>query len=227
MLPAFVRFPLVCGLALLPLVAVAHPLPDIPITSTFSADGKAGIHVVVDPRCFAGDPNMAPYLLNKELAAMKPEKQAELKAQVAEFLAKIVTFHYEPAGAFKPTFALGFASVEDKPLLLPDDPVMVVGDWQASVPPGTETYQINVTRDGTFAVLFYNYVLGQKIQRFQVLFPGEESFKLSLRPLFDPTARVDDSTPPARHWSAKQIITAAVLLVAVLVVAAVRRRRVQ
>ena len=172
--------PIVALCLALPSMVEAHPLPDIPVTTKFGADGGCFIHAVVDPRCFATDPNTEPYLLNKDLEALDAKAKEALMDKVRKFLATIVTFHFIPSGEFKPEFELFFRSLEDKPLAMPEDPVMVVGECKTRVPAGANDYQIKITPKGTFAVLFFNYLQGVKLERFQVLFPGEESYKLDL-----------------------------------------------
>ena len=44
-------------------VALAHPVPDVPLRSFFDADGSAVIEIELDTRCFSDDPESEPYLL--------------------------------------------------------------------------------------------------------------------------------------------------------------------
>ena len=67
--------------ALLPVVLWAHPIPELPVKSSFLAEGQATVRVEVDPRCFEANPDKAPYLLNSELTGMDEAKKAALMQQ--------------------------------------------------------------------------------------------------------------------------------------------------
>ena len=169
----------------------AHPIPDIPVHSSF--DGNAGItiRIEIDPRCFELDPNKAPSMLTKDLAALPAPKKAELKTKAAVYAARAVRFIFEPGEAIQPTFNFQFTGQANVGLSKPDDVVVLTGTWSSAIPTGAATYHIAATPEGTLSVLNFNEVRGQRLERFQVLFPGETGYKLdlhTLQPLGKPAA---------------------------------------
>lgn len=162
---------------------LAHPIPDIPVHSSF--DGKAGvtIRIEIDPRCFELDPNKAPSMLTKDLAPLPGPKKAELKSKAEAYAARAVQFFFEPGQQVKPAFQFQFTSQENVPLAKPDDIVVLTGTWSSPIPNGAKTYHIKATPEGTLSVLNFNEARGQRLERFQVLFPGEIGYKLDLQTL--------------------------------------------
>ena len=47
----------------LSLLAMAHPVPDLPVRADFNFKGEVVIRVEVDPRCFVKDAENEPYLV--------------------------------------------------------------------------------------------------------------------------------------------------------------------
>jgi hypothetical protein len=176
----YLRF--VLGLWVLSLcsMAVAHPIPDVPVRSTFPGDGTCGIQVEVDPRSFDLDPEIAPYLLHSALKAMPEAERVGLLSQVAEFVKKTVDFHFEPSGAFTPEFKFEFTTHNAQPLTKDEDPVMMTGNWSGAVPTGSQGYRIAARPEGKLSVLFLNNLRGKEVSRMMVLFPKEKSFVLDL-----------------------------------------------
>lgn len=162
---------------------LAHPIPDIPVHSSF--DGKAGmtIRIEIDPRCFEVDPNKAPSMLTKDLAPLPGPKKAELKSKAEAYAARAVQFFFEPGQQVKPAFQFQFTSQENVPLAKPDDIVVLTGTWSSPIPRGARTYHIKATPEGTLSVLNFNEARGQRLERFQVLFPGETGYELDLQTL--------------------------------------------
>ena len=162
---------------------VAHPIPDLPVRSSFQADGTCLIEVEVDPRCFEPDPNMAPSVLFGEFQqGVGEDRRASWKAQAKEFVARSVEFFFEPQGAFHPEFEFNFTGQEGAPLKNADDIVVLSGAWRTRLPEGMKGYRIRATEGGKLCVLFLNTLQGQAVRRIAVLFPGETSF------LLDPAA---------------------------------------
>ena len=63
----------------------SHPIPDVPVRSSFERDGTATIQVEIEPRCFGEDPPTAPYLFKKEfeeLTAVEGGTWARLGARL-------------------------------------------------------------------------------------------------------------------------------------------------
>ncbi|WP_170157583.1 HupE/UreJ family protein [Roseimicrobium gellanilyticum] len=160
--------------------AAAHPIPDVPVRASFEDGGACRIQVEVDPRCFDLDPEIAPYLLNSALKTMPEAERAALLAQAGEFLKRTADFHFEPSGAFTPEFKFEFTTHNAQPLTKDDDPVVMTGNWSATVPTGSKGYQIYARPEGKLSVLFLNSLRGKEVSRTMVLFPKEKSFMLDL-----------------------------------------------
>ncbi len=175
-------FSLLLGLLLL-LTAVcpAHPLPDVAVRANFEQNGDWTLQVEIDPRSFEPDPNVAPYLTNADLGLTPPEKQEKLKATARDYIQRVVAVVLDPVVEVKPEFDWQFTTMENAPLKTPEDPVMLTGTWKSKIPAGTTGYSIKALPEGTLSVLYHNTALGQKVERFQILFPGETSYVLDLK----------------------------------------------
>jgi hypothetical protein len=71
--------------------------------------------------------------------------------------------------------------MENAPLKHAEDPVMLTGTWKGKIPAGTTGYSIKALQTGTLSVLYHNTALGKKLERYQILFPGETSYVLDLK----------------------------------------------
>lgn len=162
------------------LTAVAHPVPDVPVRTAFSADGSAVIRVEVDPRCFEANAAEAPYLLHGTFSALDAKAREALQARAIEFIQRTVEFRFEPLGRLNPEFSVAFTTHGGAALAGPDDPVMLTATWRTRLPAGLEGYRIKALETGKLSVLFLNDVNGQTLERIAVLFPGETSFLLDL-----------------------------------------------
>lgn len=172
-----------CMLAFLAFVApsLAHPLPDVAVRANFEQNGDWMLQVEIDPRSFQPDPNVAPYLTNADLAVTPVEQQEKLKAQAREYVQKVVEVVLDPVVEVKPDLAWEFTAAENAPLKLPEDPVMLTGTWRTKLPAGSTGYSIKALPTGTLSVLYHNTALGKKVERYQILFPGETSYVLDLK----------------------------------------------
>ena len=170
-------------LALLAFAApgLAHPLPDVAVRAHFEQNGDWMLEVEIDPRSFQPDPNVAPYLTNADLGVTPAEQQEKLKAQAREYVQKVVEVVLDPVVEVKPDLAWEFTAVENAPLKLPEDPVMLTGTWRTKLPAGSTGYSIKALPTGTLSVLYHNTALGKKVERYQILFPGETSYVLDLK----------------------------------------------
>jgi len=162
---------------------LAHPIPDVPVRAFFDADGTAKIRVEVDPRCWNEDPNGEPYLLHWVVEEMTDEEKAELKAQAQAYVSETVQFLMEPSGEFTPEFDFEFRTLEDQPLEAKDDPVVMVGEWTTNLGKDITGYRIKALRGGKLSVKFLNHYGDIALDRINVLFPGETSFKLDVEDL--------------------------------------------
>ncbi|TDU81088.1 PhoD-like phosphatase [Prosthecobacter fusiformis] len=158
----------------------AHPVPDIPVRTYFTPEGKCTLTVEVDPRCFAADPNAAASLMQPILASLSPARVAELKSQAQALVKKYVEFHFEPSGPIQPDFTFEFTGHDRAPLDSEDDIVVLTGTWETQVPAGSTGWRIRATKDTPLAVVFRNYLSGVEHPKFSVLFPGEISFPFDL-----------------------------------------------
>ena len=170
-------------LALLAFVAPiqAHPLPDVAVRAHFEQNGEWMLQVEIDPRSFQPDPNVAPYLTNADLGVTPAEQQQKLKAQAHEYVQKAVEVILDPVTEVKPDLAWEFTAAENAPLKLPEDPVMLTGTWRTKLPAESTGYSIKALPTGTLSVLYHNTALGKKVERYQILFPGETSYVLDLK----------------------------------------------
>ena len=183
MKPLSLRLLLPACLFGLALPAVAHPVPDIPVRSFFEGDGEARIEVEIDLRCFSDDPENEPYLLKWVLERMTPEEKEAYKTQAETFVTRSVAMFIEPQGRLQPEFEWSFTKHRGEALAGKDDPVMLTGVWKTRLKQAAETsYRIEALPDGELSVLFLNHLNDEAVPRFQVLFPGEKSYRLSLSP---------------------------------------------
>ena len=175
--------PSLCMLALLAFASpcLAHPLPDVAVRAHFEQNGDWMLQVEIDPRSFQPDPNVAPYLTNADLGVTPAEQQAKLKAQAREYVLRVVEVVLDPVVEVKPDLAWEFTAAENVPLKLPEDPVMLTGTWRTKLPAGSTGYSIKALPGGTLSVLYHNTALGKKVERYQILFPGETSYVLDLK----------------------------------------------
>ena len=160
---------------------MAHPLPDVAVRSHFEQGGDWMLQIEIDPRSFEPDPNVAPYLTNADLGATPAEQHEKLKAKAREYVQRVVEVVLDPVAEVKPELAWEFTAAENAPLKLPEDPVMLTGTWRTKLPAGTTGYSIKALPAGTLSVLYHNTALGKKVERFQILFPGETSYVLDLK----------------------------------------------
>lgn len=172
-----------CMLALMAFAApcLAHPLPDVAVRAHFEQNGDWMLQVEIDPRSFQPDPNVAPYLTNADLGVTPAEQQEKLKAQAREYVQKAVEVILDPVTEVKPDLAWEFTAAENAPLKLPEDPVMLTGTWRTKLPADSMGYSIKALPTGTLSVLYHNTALGKKVERYQILFPGETSYVLDLK----------------------------------------------
>lgn len=161
--------------------SLAHPLPDVPVRADFAQDGSWTLQVEVDPRCFEEDPNIALSVTNADLALFTPERKEQLKTAARDYLRRVVEIVLDPAAAVSPEFVFEFTTHENVPLKAPEDIVVLTGTWKTQVPEGTTGYSIKALPAGELSVLYHNTALGKKLDRFQILFPGETSYVLDLK----------------------------------------------
>jgi hydrogenase/urease accessory protein HupE len=160
--------------------AAGHAVPDVPVRGYFESDGTGRIEIEVDTRCFSDDPTGEPYLVKRTLDLMTEEEREELREEARELIRKTIAFYFEPLGRVAPEFEFEFTSHGRAVLADSEDPVMVTGEWKTTLPAGLQGYRIEALPAGELSVVFQNELDGQTVERFQVLFPGENSYLLNL-----------------------------------------------
>lgn len=231
---------LVCCLLGLAASCLAHPLPDVAVRANFESGGGWMLQVEIDPRSFEPDPNVAPYLTHADLNAATAEFKEKLKTTARDYIRRVMDVVLDPLQKVNPAFDWQFTTMENAPLRLPEDPVMLTGTWKTQIPQGTTGYSIRALPEGTLSVLYHNTALGKKIERFQILFPGETSYVLDLRS-FQPrtaapplvTASPEETSPDAMcsmcsPGGGSSTLTAAVVSAAALIALVIwlsRRRK--
>ncbi len=186
---------------LVPLLASAHAIPDIPVRSSFDASGAYTLTVEVDPRCFEADPNTTPSMLKSDLDKKTPAEREVLLAKAKDFTHRYVEYALEPQGRIEPSYVYDFTGEAGIPLVKPEDIVVITGKWQSTVPLGCAGYRIRAMPSNTLSVLFLNTLRGKPVERMQVLFPGEESYTLNLVNGAGSTAQTASTVQPASEAS--------------------------
>lgn len=161
-------------------VCLAHPLPDVPVDTEFDGKGGCTVRVEIDPRCFESDPNTALSVTNADLAYLDAGKREALKAKAAAYIAKVVRWNFDGAGAFAPTFDFTFTTHANVALANPEDVVVLTGTWKGKVPDSATGYALEASPEGQLSVVIHHVANGKPVERFQVLFPGENSYVLDL-----------------------------------------------
>lgn len=158
----------------------AHPLPEIPVDTSFDGKGGCSVRIEIDPRSFEDDPNTALSLTNADYALLDAAGKDALKKKAAAYIAKVVTWEFDGSGAFRPEFSFNFTTHGNVELKNPDDVVVLTGSWTGTVPAGATGYGMTATKEGSLAVVIHHVARGMPVERFQVLFPGEKSYVLDL-----------------------------------------------
>ncbi len=185
--------PAVLGLAML-VPAAAHPVPDLPVRTHFEVGGEAEIRVEVDPRAFDADPEQLDYFQKETIENLPADEVAKMKKTADAFVAERLRFHFDPIGEVKPEFAWEFQKLGDggKPFdtddetLLKGNETVLVGSWKTKIVQGMTGYRIEALaltpeKMGIpLDVWFYNFIGGEQVERYAVLYPGETSFTLDL-----------------------------------------------
>ena len=174
----------------LPQIIQAHAVPDIPVRTYFTQDGKCTVMVEVDPRCFEADPNTAPSLLNSILPSLSNERKTQLRQKATELVKRYVEFYFEPTGAVSPDFSFEFTGHDRAPLSMDEDVVVLNGSWETRVPAGALSWRVKATKNTPLAVVFRNYIEGLENPKFSVLFPGETSFPFELNKPAEPLEHI-------------------------------------
>ena len=174
-IPGFIYILFVCCVSL----AVAHPVPDIPVFSTFDKE-TVTIEVIIDPRSFNEDPEGKPYMHNSELGFKDGAEKQKLKDKGQDLIDCTVVFKFAPGKTLKPVFSFDFIGLDKTELKQDTDPVLLIGLATVEIPDGATSYQIIADESGALSVIFRNMLKGEEVDRYMVLFPGESSFELDI-----------------------------------------------
>jgi hypothetical protein len=171
-------------------LALAHPVPDIPVRAEFAPDGTVTLRAEVDPRCFAADPLNEPYLENATFQEFSDPQKRELVAKTLRLLSETVEIRFLPEGAAKPKFHCQFTTLGSRELTwdtkAPETntptcaelPVTVTAEWKTDAS-RFQAYQVKSGENGKFSLVVLSSLNGQA-QPPNVLFPGEESRPVDL-----------------------------------------------
>jgi hypothetical protein len=144
----------------------------------------------VDPRCFAEDPLNEPYLENALLQTFTKRQKEELFEKTKRLIRESIEFRMLPKGPVFPDFKMKFTSFSNADLTWnadhPDEntvqcaetPAVITAEWKTEASQFS-AFQIKARKEGFFSVRFINDLNGEE-QPLNVLFPGEESYKLVL-----------------------------------------------
>ena len=163
--------------------ALAHPIPDIPVSGAFVSGGSATFSVEMNPRCFDADPNTATALTKIQFESLTPERKSELIAKTAALTKLDIEFFLEPIGRILPEFQFEFTGEARRPLAQNEDVVVLTGSWSTQIPKGVTGWNIRATPETKVAVVFQNVINHIPHPRVAVLFPGERSFTMDLTEL--------------------------------------------
>ena len=164
-------------------LAVAHPVPDIPVRTFLPGDGTARVTVEIDPRVFEPDPLNAPSLVPHGFSGFTDAEKDALKTRCADLVRRSVEFTLEPLGKMQPEFTFAFTGKAGGPIGGAEDPIVLTGEWKTQLATGLIGWKIRALPEGKFSVIFQNIVRGESLPRVAVLFPGETSFTLELASL--------------------------------------------
>lgn len=192
-------------LSLVP-IAVAHPIPDVPLRSFFEADGSAVIRIELDTRCFSHDPEAEPYLFLEEYLLLSEAERDRLRAQAQAYTERVLQLSFEPGGAARPQWEFEFTTFRGRPLTRADDPVMLTGSWRLKDLSSLTGYQARSLPEAELSLLFLNYYQGEILRGIQVLFPDETSRVLDLSNLAaaetgDPDQNLIEGIAAPGNWA--------------------------
>lgn len=159
--------------------AYTHPIPDIPILGSFNSDGNSSIIIEIDPRSFAEDPESIPFITANAFKDFPDSNKTELLLKAQEMIRDAFDLRFGETSWFLPDFDLNFTE-KDAGDLSEDNIVVIKGRHDTFVESNSTFYQIRAKEEAPYDLIFTNQIDGKPQRRVNVLFPGEESFKLDL-----------------------------------------------
>ena len=193
LIPLFFRF--FCS-------AYTHPIPDIPILGSFNSDGNSSIIIEIDPRSFAEDPESIPFITANAFKDFPDSNKTELLLKAQEMIRDAFDLRFGETSWFLPDFDLNFTE-KDAGDLSEDNIVVIKGRHDTFLESNSTFYQIRAKEEAPYDLIFTNQIDGKPQRRVNVLFPGEESFKLDLG--FIGTRPEPEAVKPAVIQPAKTI----------------------
>jgi len=186
--------------------AYTHPIPDIPILGSFNSDGNSSIIIEIDPRSFAEDPESIPFITANAFKDFPDSNKTELLLKAQEMIRDAFDLRFGETSWFLPDFDLNFTE-KDAGDLSEDNIVVIKGRHDTFLESNSTFYQIRAKEEAPYDLIFTNQIDGKPQRRVNVLFPGEESFKLDLgfigtRP--EPEAVKPDMIQPAKTISKEE-----------------------
>ena len=159
--------------------AYTHPIPDIPILGSFNSDGNSSIIIEIDPRSFAEDPESIPFITANAFKDFPDSNKTELLLKAQDMIRDAFDLRFGETSWFLPDFDLNFTE-KDAGDLSEDNIVVIKGRHDTFVESNSTFYQIRAKEEAPYDLIFTNQIDGKPQRRVNVLFPGEESFKLDL-----------------------------------------------
>jgi len=182
--------------------AYTHPIPDIPILGSFNSDGNSSIIIEIDPRSFAEDPESIPFITANAFKDFPDSNKTELLLKAQEMIRDAFDLRFGETSWFLPDFDLNFTE-KDAGDLSEDNIVVIKGRHDTFLESNSTFYQIRAKEEAPYDLIFTNQIDGKPQRRVNVLFPGEESFKLDLA--FIGTRPEPEAVKPAVIQPAKTI----------------------
>jgi len=182
--------------------AYTHPIPDIPILGSFNSDGNSSIIIEIDPRSFAEDPESIPFITANAFKDFPDSNKTELLLKAQEMIRDAFDLRFGETSWFLPDFDLNFTE-KDAGDLSEDNIVVIKGRHDTFLESNSTFYQIRAKEEAPYDLIFTNQIDGKPQRRVNVLFPGEESFKLDLG--FIGTRPKPEAVKPAMFQPAETI----------------------
>ena len=175
---------ILCGITCLfdPSLA-AHPIPDLPIWGIFDKNGTSQVEVEIDPRAFADDPEAEPFLTIPALGELNATSRQNLLDEANQILESSLDIRMNDQKWYLPAFHYEFVETINKDEN--NDTIVLIRASTKIFREKNATYQIRARETAPLDLIFTNQINGVPHRRVNVLFPGEESFALTLPALTD------------------------------------------
>ncbi len=163
-----------------------HPIPDLPVHGIFETDGTSKISLSIDIRCFEEDPEKVPFLDLAQFQALTQVEKENLLVKAKAFVRKSLQIRINQNEWYLPNFTFEFEPRDQNEFSEEDTLVFIHGFSNLTDPSGIRTYQIKALKEAPYDLVFTNTIHGTRLQRVNVLWPGEESFVLELESIMEP-----------------------------------------